>query len=304
MAKTVKVAKNDGRKDSVLAELGERVRAFRSELNLTVKEFAERAELSPRFVNQLESGVGNISVGGLARVGQALGRSLSELLPPTEHERSARARVWRLLSECDEADFLALEQWLEKRRGHPGLPRYIALIGSRGVGKSTIGLRLAERLKKEFVELDRWIEDAAGLTLGEIFTMHDESYYRRLEREGLARLFSAASGQPGCVFAPGGSIVTETESWELVKRRCFTVWLSASPEEILKRLRRQGDLRSIQGRPTLMDEMKALLARRAPFYAEAQLALDTTGKTPDKVVGEILKALTGDPEKHDKNAPD
>jgi shikimate kinase len=88
-------------------------------------------------------------------------------------------------------------------------------------------------------------------------------------------------------------MVTDSESWDLVKRRCFTVWLSATPEEILKRLRRQGDLRSIEGRPRLMDEMRALLTRREPLYAESQLTIETTGKSPDKVVGEIMKALTG-----------
>jgi XRE family aerobic/anaerobic benzoate catabolism transcriptional regulator len=283
---------NDEQRDALLHRLGARVRQFRLEMGLAVRDFADRADLSPRFVNQLEAGTGNISVAGLARVAQALGRTLTELLPPADDDLSSRAHVWRLLAECDEADMLALEQWLERRRGEPGMPRFIALIGSRGVGKSTIGPILARRLKKEFIELDKWIEEAAGMTLGDIFTVHGESYYRRLEREALSRLLSKPPTSNGCVFAPGGSVVTDAESWETIKRRCFTVWLHATPGEIVKRVRRQGDIRSIQGRPALMDEMKALLARREPLYAECQLALKTTGRRPEKLVAEIMRAVT------------
>lgn len=280
--------RHDPLKDTVLAELAGRVRRFRAELNLTVRDFAERADLSPRFVNQLEAGTGNISVGGLARVAQALNRSLPELLPPAPDDQSPRARVWRLLGDCDEADLQALEQWMEKRRGGQGGPRYVALIGPRGVGKSTIGPLLAEQLRTEFIELDKWIEQAAAMPLGEIFNTHGEDYYRRLEREALSKLFAT---RPDAVFAPGGSVVADAESWAVIQRRCFTVWLSATPEEILKRIRRQGDLRSIQGRPAALDEMRALLARREPLYAESQLAIKTTGRAPEKIVADVVKAL-------------
>jgi XRE family transcriptional regulator, aerobic/anaerobic benzoate catabolism transcriptional regulator len=281
-----------GQRDALLRRLGARVREFRLGAGLAVRDFADRADLSPRFVNQLEAGTGNISVAGLARVAQALSRTLPELLPPADDDFSARAQVWRLLAECDEADVLALERWLAKRRGGQGTPRFIALVGPRGVGKSTLGPALAGRLKRKFVELDRWVEVAAGMTLGDIFTVHGEGYYRRLEREALARLFSTPPTAAGCVFAPGGSVVTDAESWETIKRRCFTVWLHAAPEEIVRRVRRQGDIRSIQGRPALMDEMKALLARREPLYAESHLALKTTGRAPEKLVAEIMQAIT------------
>lgn len=276
-------------KNPLLINLGGRVRALRLEQNLTVKDFAERASLSPRFINQLEAGMGNISVSGLARVGAALGRTLPDLLPPADDDRRARAQVWRLLAECDDADLQALEHWLEKRRGHQGAPRFIALIGLRGAGKSTVGPMLADRLKKEFIELDRWIEEAAGMPLGEIFATHGEGYYRRLEHEALARLFTVSHG---CVFAPGGSVVTDAESWDLIKRRCFTVWLHATPEEFMKRMRRAGDTRPMQGRPAAMAELKALLMRRERLYADSQLTIRTTGKPPDKAVAAIIKAVT------------
>src|SRR5262245_1181019 len=277
-------------KAGLLTAVGARVRALRLEAGLTVREFAERAALSPRFVNQLETGAGNISIAGLARAAAALGRSLPELVPPLKQDHSLTAEIWRLLTDSGGDDLQDLLQWLEQRRGSRSKPRFIALIGLRGSGKSTVGPMLARRLQTEFVELDKWVEEAAGLTLAEMFATHGEAYYRELERESVLRLFARLSGG---VLAPGGSVVTDAESWELIKRRCFTVWLHATPEEFMRRMRRQGDLRPIQGRPSAMSELKALLARREPLYAESHLKIKTTGKSPASVVGEIAEAVVG-----------
>ena len=273
---------------SLLEGIGRRVRALRLEAGLTVKDFAVRAEISPRFAHQVEAGIGNISIAGLARVAAALGRSLPELIPPLADDRSARAEIWRLLVDSNGDDLQECQQWLEQRKGAKPAARFIAVIGLRGAGKSTVGPLLAKRLKTEFVELDKWIEEAAGMLLGEVFATHGEAYYRRLERESIRRVF-AKSG--GCVLAAGGSVVSDPESWELIKRRCFTVWLHATPEEFMKRMRRQGDLRPMQGRPSAMDELKALLARREPLYAESALKIKTTDASPAAVVTQIVKAL-------------
>jgi XRE family aerobic/anaerobic benzoate catabolism transcriptional regulator len=278
--------KSDLQKNSLLALIGERVRSIRLRQELTVKEFAERASLSPRFVNQLEAGEGNISIAGLARVATALECSLFELMPPQGDERSIRARVLRLVTESDDDNLREVIQLLNSRQNGIASRKSIALIGLRGAGKSTIGPVLAKRLKTQFVELDKWIERAAGLAIGEIFTTHGESYYRRLEREALNNVFAQTES---CVLAPGGSIVTDPESWELIKRRCFTVWLHATPDEFMRRMHKQGDTRAMQGRPAAMDELKALLARREPLYSESQVTIKTTSKSLDKVIEQILR---------------
>ncbi len=279
--------KKEKEKNALLANLGVRVRHLRLNANLTVKEFAERCALSPRFINQLEAGSGNISVAGLARVGTALNRTLAELLTPPEIDHSLRAEVWRMLSDCEDSDWHALHQWLAKRKGMSATPRYIALIGILGAGKSTLGPMLAQALKTEFVELDHVIEEAAGLPLSDLFSIHGENYYRTLERESLVRLFSTSRG---CVFAPGGSVVTDTESWNLIKQRCFTIWLQTSPDELMKRTARKGNPRLLN-RPSVVTDMKNLLARREPLYAESQLVVHTSGKMPKKILAEILAAL-------------
>lgn len=281
---------DQGDKNLLLARLGARVRALRLKAGLTVKDFAARAGLSPRFVNQLESGQGNISIARLLDVATALGRAVPELIPPADEDRSLRAQVWRWLSECRDDELQVLEQWWEQRKGYKSMPRFMALIGIRGAGKSTVGPLLAKRLKTQFIELDQWVEEAAGMSLGELFATHGEEYYRRLAREALVRLFTQSQG---CVFAPGGSVVTDAESWEMIKRRCFTVWLHATPEEYFRRMRRVGDFRPMQSRPAPMAELKALLKHREPLYAECQLMVKTTGKSPVAVFEEIIKGVTG-----------
>ncbi len=275
-------------KSSLLAGVGARTRALRLAAGLTVKEFAQLAVLSPRFVNQLESGAGNISIAGLARVAAVLGRSTHEMIPPGNDDHSLRAEIWRSLSDFSGDDLHDLQQWLDARKGGKYRPRFVALIGLRGAGKSTVGPALARRLKTEFVELDKLVETVAGMSLGEIFATHGEAYYRALERESIHRLFASSRG---CVLVPGGSLVTDAETWEITKRRCFTVWLHATPEEFMKRMRRQGDLRPMQGRPSAMGELRALLARREVLYAESRLKIKTTGKSPAAVVAQIVKAL-------------
>ena len=126
--------------------------------------------------------------------------------------------------------------------------------------------------------------------MGEIFATHGEAYYRELERESIFKVFAQLRG---CVLAPGGSVVSDSESWELIKRRCFTVWLHATPEEFMKRMRRQGDLRPMQGRPSAMNELKALLSRRELRYTESRLKIKTTNKSPAAVVAQITKAVIG-----------
>src|SRR6185295_18160143 len=102
-------------RDVLLDAIGRRVRALRLEAGMTVREFAERAALSPRFAHQLEAGEGNISIAGLARVAAALGCSLPELIPPASDDRSLRAETWRLLSNSSGDDLQDLQQWLEQR---------------------------------------------------------------------------------------------------------------------------------------------------------------------------------------------
>ena len=135
-----------------------------------------------------------------------------------------------------------------------------------------MGTRLAEELNAPFIELDRWVEESAGMSLGEIFELRGEAHYRSLERQTLERVLR----QPGpAVIAAGGSIVTAPDTWRRLQEGARTVWLMAAPASHLERVRAQGDLRPMQGRPNAAKELEAILAERSQLYAEADLHLDT-----------------------------
>lgn len=247
------------RPDRLLRDLGRRARALRGARGLTLRELAARSSLSPRFLVQIESGEGNVSVLKLAALARALGTTPAALLseaPP------AAAPV--------------------------ATPPVIALLGLRGAGKTTVGRRLARRLRVPFVELDRRVEQAAGLTLAEIFALHGEDYYRRLEREALQEVLD--QDRP-VVLATGGGIVNSPETYALLRRRAVTVWLRANPEDHWNRVVQQGDRRPMADNPEAMGELRRLLAAREALYAGADHTVDTSRLTADGVARAVERQL-------------
>lgn len=161
----------------------------------------------------------------------------------------------------------------------------IILIGFMGTGKSTVGRLLAARLNLPFADTDEEAERAAGRTIPEIFAAEGETGFRRLETEAVRRL--AASG--AAVIATGGGAVLSPENMAILKKAGRLVWLEASPEEILARVKDKG------GRPLLetadpLVRISELLSQRRPLYrAAADLVVATGGLTPEQVVEEILE---------------
>ncbi|HSC27426.1 MAG TPA: shikimate kinase [Vicinamibacterales bacterium] len=238
----------------LLQALGRCARARRLERGWSLRQISERSGVSPRFLVQLEAGRGNISVRRLADVARAL-------------ETTAAA----LLADAD-----------------AGSEPLIALLGLRGAGKTTIGKRLARRLRATFVELDRRIEQAADLSLAELFSLHGEQYYRRLERETLERVLDERRPM---VLAAGGGIVTSTDTYGLLCRSAVTIWLRARPEDHWNRVVRQGDRRPMADHPQAMADLRALLEAREPLYASATHTVDTSGRSVEAIVDEIANLL-------------
>ncbi|HEX8953635.1 MAG TPA: shikimate kinase, partial [Polyangia bacterium] len=132
------------------------------------------------------------------------------------------------------------------------------------------------------------IEEAAGLSLAEIFELHGEAYYRRLERETLITHLSHTGAG---VLATGGSLVTDRESFRLLRRRALTVWLKARPEDHWNRVIQQGDQRPMAQHPHAMSELRALLAARERLYAEAEHVIDTARLDVDAAVEKLAREL-------------
>jgi XRE family aerobic/anaerobic benzoate catabolism transcriptional regulator len=239
----------------VIRRVGARVRQARSDRRLTMREVAERSGLSLRFLSQLEAGEANIAIGRLAAVATALGVSLADLV--VEGPEAARGRD-------------------------------VALLGLRGAGKSTLGPRIAEALGARFVELDDRIEEAAGMPVAEIFSLHGEAYYRRLELACLERVFDDGRR---LVIALSGGIVQNDEAFALARRRCATVWLKARPEDHMSRVLEQGDRRPVANRPDAMADLRAILAAREPLYQLADVAVDTSRSDVDEATAAVVAAL-------------
>ncbi len=226
----------------LLIALGSRLRRQRMALDLTQRDLAQRCGLSARFLADVEAGRGNIALTRLATLALALRVSLESLVID-----------------------------LPSPVAHCGV---IALLGMRGAGKSTLGGRLADRLGLPFMELDDLIEEAAGMALREVFTIHGQQYFAELARECLDRFFVA--GERSVVLATTGDIVGDKESYEVLQRRTKTIWLAASAEDHWQRVLDQGDYRPISDRPNAFGELQRLLARREPAYSLAQHKVDTS----------------------------
>jgi len=287
-------------RDALLGSLGAMVRALREQRGLTRKQLAQSSGLSERFLADLETGFGNISVARLAQLAEALGARAGVLLSAAEAggappgpaiSELVREAVAPYLEGLSGEDLAEVRSWLRARFGATG-GASVALLGLRGAGKSSVGRRLAERMALPFVELDELVEKAAGLSLAGIFALHGEAYYRRLARELLARFLD--EGGPA-VLATGGSMVTDREAFRLLQKRCRTVWLQASPEDHWQRVLEQGDVRPSAASPHAQEELRALLKAREPLYAQAELAVDTSKLGLEGTVERLFEKLSFKP---------
>jgi len=162
----------------------------------------------------------------------------------------------------------------------------IVLVGLMGAGKTTVGRRLADALQMPFKDADHEIEEAASLTVSEIFEKYGEEHFRDGERKVIARLIE---GEP-CVLATGGGAFMNDETRALIKGKAVSVWLKAELELLLERVRRRdtrpllksGDPRDVLGR--LMDE-------RYPVYSEADVVVESGEGPHARVVAAIAEGL-------------
>jgi len=169
-----------------------------------------------------------------------------------------------------------------------GFPRTIVLVGLMGAGKSCIGRRLAARLGVAFSDADQEVERAAGMTIPEIFESYGEASFRDCERRVIARLLR----MPPHVLATGGGAFMNDATRALIKARAISVWLRADLDLLVRRtakrntrpLLQQGDPREI---------LRDLMAKRDPFYAEADVMVDSVDGPPETTV-QIVEAAVAD----------
>ncbi|PZA11363.1 transcriptional regulator [Rhodopseudomonas palustris] len=264
---------------SFLLDLGQHVRTMRGRRGMSRKVLAKVSGISERYIAQLESGKGNVSIVLLRRISEALATPLEDLLPspdaaaewPVIRDLVRRATPVQIAHAKDVLSGLGrFGSTTQRQATFHG----IALIGLRGAGKSTLGKMLADRIGWSFVELNREIERQNGLSVSEIIALYGQEGFRRMEQAALTRLL--AHNEP-VVLATGGGIVSEPITFDQILTSFYTIWLKAEPEEHMMRVRGQGDMRPMADDRAAMQELRTILQSREPLYARAAGVLDTAG---------------------------
>lgn len=279
-------------KDAFLQALGERVRTLRSRRGLTRKATAAMAEISERHLANLELGTGNASILVLQQVATALQCSLAAIIGDVTTSTPEWLMIRDMLARCNDSELhrarLKLSELFGSENDDRARLSRIALVGLRGAGKSTLGRMLAEDLGYPFVELSREIEKIAGCSIVEIHALYGTNAYRRYERRALEE---TVRGYPEAVIATPGGLVSDTSAFNLLVSHCFTVWLQADAEDHMKRVVAQGDLRPMSGSKEAMDDLRRILAGRAPFYAKADLSCNTSAHSLEETFAELRDAV-------------
>ncbi len=162
----------------------------------------------------------------------------------------------------------------------------IALVGMMGVGKTSIGRRLAQRLQIPFVDADQEIVDAAGLSIPEIFEKFGEAHFRDGERRVIARLFD---GKRKIIATGGGAFINE-ETRTLMLERAIVIWLDADIDTLVERTARKGD-RPLLANGDAREILTKLAQERNPLYAQAHLHVKSQSTPHEATLDAIMKAL-------------
>jgi len=273
-----------------LEQLGQRVRTMRALRGMSRKVLAKVSGISERYIAQLESGKGNVSIVLLRRVSNAMGAHLEDLIPSAEP-----APDWPVIRDLvRKATPGQIAQAKDVLAGHGSGSHQrmsfagIALIGLRGAGKSTLGKLLAKQIGWSFVELNKEIEAQNGLSVAEIIALYGQEGFRRLEQAALGQLLAR---KELTVLATGGGIVSEPLTFDLILSSFYTIWLKAEPEEHMARVRGQGDLRPMADDRSAMAELRTILLSREPLYARASATVDTAGLSVDAAAARLIDAV-------------
>jgi shikimate kinase len=192
--------------------------------------------------------------------------------------------LWPVCGSLAVRDDAFNEEWMAMSGIAPS--RSVVLVGLMGAGKSNIGRRLANRLHLPFIDADSEIEAAAGATVEEIFQRYGEAYFRDGERRVIARLLDG----PVHVLAAGGGAFMDAQTRARIRQRAISIWLRADLELLLARVARRDH------RPLLKDGdrraiLAALIEKRHPIYAEADIVVDSIDGPPELTLSQVISEL-------------
>ncbi len=273
---------------ALMATVGERVRRARERKGISRRVLSDLSGVSQRYLAQLETGQGNISIALLWRVAEALDHRIEWLVGEEDPWTSEELRVTELYRSANAAERRKVMEILAPEAPGSLRAQRICLIGLRGAGKSTLGRLVGDELGLPFVELNREIGEQAGMPVDEVMALYGQEGYRRLESQALERVVATSDA---LILAVAGGIVAEPRTYAFLLRHFHTVWLRATPEEHMLRVRAQGDERPMAGNPKAMEELRSILTSREALYARAEAQVNTSGKTLEASKAELLATI-------------
>ncbi len=167
------------------------------------------------------------------------------------------------------------------------MDKNIVLIGFMGTGKTEVGLLLAKKLNRKFIDTDKLIEERENDRIARIFQVKGEEYFRDIEE----KVIEEVSEYKNCVIATGGGAVIREKNYLNLKKNGILICLVASPEEIYKRTLPKKDRPLLMKSKNVIETIKELLELRKPYYSKADYTIDTTQKEIETIVDEILKIV-------------
>lgn len=274
--------------EELTSAVGDCVRSIRSRRGLTRKNLAHHSEVSERYLAQLERGTANISLALLSRIAKALGVRICNLLPEEEESCIKYPPLGELIDtftiETQEKAYHLLRGTLSERMSNY---RGIALVGLRGGGKSTLGQALAKHFQVPFVRLQNVISQLAGMDMGELISLTGQGVYRQLELQALQQTMA---DYRHVVIETGGSLISEPETYRVLRDHFYTVWVRALPEDHMNRVIEQGDMRPMAGNQQAMDDLKLILEERDTDYRLSDHQILTSGHTIEESLEQLIKA--------------
>ncbi len=248
--------------DPPLAELtrriGGHVRALRRARGLSRRVLSEISGVSERYLAQLESGNGNVTVGILHRLSLVFG--------------------------CAVEDLVAGGGRPNTKKGHR-----LALLGVRGGGKTTLGAAISAARGVPLIEMSSQIEMVSGMDVGEVISLYGQEGFRRYEEEAIA---SIIEDHDRVILAVGGGIVEAAANYDLLLRHFHTIWVKASSAEHIGRVRAQGDERPMAGFAAAEEHLSNMLEQREADFSRADLVISTSGVSADRSVAELQELIS------------
>lgn len=272
----------------LIGRVGERVRKARERKGIPRRVLSEISGVSPRYLAQLEAGEGNISIGLLQRVAIALDHRIEWLMTEEDPWTSEALHVAELYRSANTDTRHRVMHLLRPESSREMRAHRICLLGLRGAGKSTLGQKAGERLNIPFVELNREIEEQSGMPVNEVMALYGQEGYRKLEAQAVSRVIQTHDSM---ILAVAGGIVAAPDTYTTLLNRFHTIWIKAQPAEHMDRVRAQGDTRPMAGNPEAMKELKSILTSREALYEKAQTSLDTSGKSLDQSLTDLLQLI-------------